>query len=84
MQEQPVATAIGGKLGSSMRSALLAACLILPAALAHATPPEPVPALPRYEDFPAGPAYAGRNRLVLKGRRRALAHPAAPSLGAEA
>ena len=50
-----------------MRSVLLAACLVLPAVLAWAAPPRPAPALPRFEDFPAGPAYAGRNRLVLKG-----------------
>ena len=51
-----------------MRLVLLAAtCLMLPTLPARAAPLAPAPALPRFEDFPAGPAYAGRNHLVLKG-----------------
>ena len=58
---------IAAGLGLGMRSVLLAACLLPLLPAAWAASPEPPPGLPRYEDFPAGPAYAGRNRLVLKG-----------------
>lgn len=50
-----------------MRTPLLAAACalsLLSAARAQLAPAAGTP-LPRFEDFPAGPAYAGRNRLVL-------------------
>ena len=51
-----------------MRPVLLAAaCLLFPILPAHSAPPGPAAALPRFEDFPVGPAYAGRNHLTLKG-----------------
>lgn len=62
-----MARIIPGRLGFGMRSALLAASLLLPVFPARAASPEAPPGLPRFEDFPAGPASAGRNRLVLKG-----------------
>lgn len=57
-------TMVGG-LGWAMRSVLLATCFLLP--LAWPATAEPSPALPQFENFPAGAAYTGRNRLVLKG-----------------
>lgn len=51
-----------------MRPVLLAAaCVALLTPMALAEPP-----LPRFEDFPAGPAFHGRNRLVLEPRDRAF------------
>ena len=50
-----------------MRPASLAACLALPVLLARAAPAEPAASVPRFEDYPARPAYTGRNRLVLRG-----------------
>lgn len=59
-----MAGVILGRLGFGMRSVLLGACLLLLALPAWPAPREPSPL--RFEDFPVGPAYAGRNHLVLK------------------
>ena len=50
-----------------MRHALAIACLLSVALPARAAPSDTPPARPRFEDFPAGPIYVGRNHLVLRG-----------------